>query len=198
MVPRRSSRSTFAKQAISPSVFHTRNSAVCDFAFPCTLSRGLPGCRTATNEGHESQGKLKSGSVQNRSPMTGDNQNSPTDDNMIESVSSFAGGRLITDRQVRRLFPLIKVEGNLECQRPRRGWTRRRRGGTGVLVDCRASWRLANVGARGLTRSRRSGKRFAGYGRTAQGMRQRPYLSICSGLILGVFRTGSCARCSAR
>ncbi len=47
--------------------------------------------------------------------MTGDNQNSPTDDNMIESVSSFAGGRLITDRQVRRLFSLIKVEGNLEC-----------------------------------------------------------------------------------
>src|SRR5271165_1886822 len=33
---------------------------------------------------------------------------------MIESDSGFAGGRLVTDRQVRRLFSLIKVEGNLE------------------------------------------------------------------------------------
>lgn len=44
------------KKAISPAVFHTCTSAVCDFAFPCTLSRGLPGRQTATNEGHESQG----------------------------------------------------------------------------------------------------------------------------------------------
>jgi len=33
---------------------------------------------------------------------------------MVESVSGIAGGRLITDRQVRRLFALIQSEGNLE------------------------------------------------------------------------------------
>jgi hypothetical protein len=40
---------------------------------------------------------------------------------MIESVSGFAGGRLITDRQVRWLFSLIKVEENLECAASKAG-----------------------------------------------------------------------------
>jgi hypothetical protein len=48
-------------------------------------------------------------------------QTLPTDDNMIESVSGFAGGRLITDRQVRWLFSLIKVEENLECAASKAG-----------------------------------------------------------------------------
>jgi hypothetical protein len=40
---------------------------------------------------------------------------------MIESVSGIAGGRLITDRQVRRLFSLIKLEGNLELAASKAG-----------------------------------------------------------------------------
>ena len=66
---------------------------------------------------------------------------------MIDSVSGFAGGGLITDRQVRRLFSLMRTEGSVELAASKSGMDAktarkyRRLGRLPSELECGERWR---------------------------------------------------------
>ena len=107
-----------------------------------------------------------------------------------------ATSELVTDKQVRRLFALVKVEGNLETAAAKAGMDAktarkyRRMGRLPSELTPGPRWRTREDGFREVW------EEVQKLLEVNQGLEAKTIFEYCSGVIQGVLQMGSCARCS--